>query len=224
MRKLHIMSIVMSLLSMLTVFSVGFASWVSVNPTSVGTNRTGNFESYSSSAHISIGSIKVFKFSPESFVNDSGTPIDTGVISIDYTLNTSESNEITISTSFWVENIVNDYSGLFTEVAGHKQIRAELVMNGNTVQLSGDSFTNTISDGKPTLTVEHTFTSLSKNASYEFTINYYFDIPQFTTETLTDGSTKQVYNFRKYFGQYLKTPGASGGATIFHVSAQEIKK
>ena len=229
MKKLHFMSILMSLLSMVVVFSVGFSTWMLTRIE----NRTATFEAYrvvDSSDNVTMTNIKMFEYSAFYFWNDGMTaPSDTGKISATYTIDVDKckknatdagktwNGEVTVSLGLWYENITDANYNLFADVnttANKKNVSASVVKNS-----SSSSFSNTVvgtpsldNDGKR-LDVVFTITGLPKGNNigyFSFTVDYIFEIPQ------SVGSSEG--NFRQMFGQYIKTKNVAN-PTKFHLSA-----
>lgn len=212
MRKLHIMSIVMSLLSMLTVFSVGFASWLSLPTPTV--NRVGTFQSYvvgEMSDYIKAGTVDMFEYSAFHFWNDDKTAAsNTGKISVPYTIDLEKcakaggnwNGTVTLNASLWYENLTDNTYPLFGLKNGETYSKSVTAKIGNT--------TLNVTNSGSRLDVSHTLTGLGSTGTYTFTIDYIFTIP---------GASDNV-NFRMCFGKYLKTENASDGTpTKFHMSA-----
>lgn len=214
MRKLNIMSIIMSLLSMLTVFSVGFASWLSMPTPTV--SRVGTFQSYvvgEMSDYIKVGTVDMFDYSAFHFWNDDKTAAtSTGKISVPYTIDLAKCAEssnwngtLTVYASLWYEDITDSTYKLFENInttTYSKTVTAKI----------GDTTLNMTNSGTR-LDVSHTFTGLGNTGTHTFTIDYIFEIP----ETVSGGSN---VNFRMCFGKYLKTENASDGIpTKFHMTA-----
>ena len=214
MRKLNIFSIVMSLLSMLTIFSVGFSGWVSMPPAQ--DSASGSFSTYEvgeMSKYISMSSIDMFEYSALHFWNsDQSAASDTGTISVKYRIDLDAcatdagddwDNTLSVTANLWYNNLATDYA-LFTDTGSGAYSKTITVaiegVDDAASDITGDMITTT-----------HTFTNLENTGTFDFTVVYTFNIPMNLAGTTTPS------NFRNCFGKYLKA--FAEDPTTFNVSA-----
>ena len=232
MKKLHVISILMSLLSMVVVFSIGFSTWTL---TQVET-RTATFSAYNvvdSGDNVTMTGIKMFEYSSFYFWNDGQTaPSDTGKISATYAIDVDKckknatdagktwNGEVTVQLSLWYENITDESYNLFANVnnsSNKKNVSVSVVKNSSSTSFANTVVsTPTVTNSGKRLDVVFTITGLPKGnsiGSFSFTVDYIFEVPQ----SVSGGSEG---NFRQMFGQYLKTKNVADQLpTKFHLSS-----
>ena len=204
-KRLQLLMTVIPLLLAMTLFSVGFAGWVSVAPAADETIG-GTIHSYGvsdSSALVDLDNMTVFKYRAECFVNDDGESLDYGKINVTYIVNPANC----------AEEFGKDWNGslkLYIVLRVINAGKADLFNTGNINNEAGYRYSisakvqNTetpvqYDSTEHTLTIEYGFVNLDKTStSVELQVEYTFSIPRCIYGTNTPA------NFRHCFGQYLK--------------------
>ncbi len=206
MRKMNLISTLLSIASCLVIFSIGFSSFYNLTIFPLLSQPTGSFESYEVDPIVNIESMTCFTCSGMSFMAigyDSNSilnefqKIDTGTITVNYKI---PKDQIPASGKFEIDFYLSyenaDKTTLFNDafaVAG----------NVCTVKLSNSTVTHSI-DENDAITFTKTFVSVPTTEDYTFNVTYEFTIPNANL------------NFRNTFGKFIKT---GDNATTFIASA-----
>ena len=190
MRKIRVIAIVMTMLSCVSIFSIGFSSWFSFEPQI--NIQEGSYESYGVLAIDNI-EMSVFNFSAISFRDENHDDCDQGLISVKYQIPKESlgvfEDEFTISLTL-------AYSEIF-DADNYKLFYDAFVTNESTndmkVFITGgdeEGIEYEITDNDD-IYFEHTFKNVDKSKDLEFTVDYVFTVPS------------ENSNFRNTFGKYL---------------------
>ena len=227
-KKIKMLMTVIPLLLSLSLFSVGFAGWVSVIPTTPA-GAGGNIHSYgvseSSKLIDIVDDVSVFKYRAESFVDESGNLVDSGIIAVKYRINLDEcSKEFGDNWDGSLELHLTLRAHNVREVAGSTAL-FDTTKNGKTA-LEGYTYSYSITakvdgadaeiknTGGTTLEIDYTIQSSEKTGDKDVTVVYTFNIPK----NLETGSNIPA-NFRHCLGQYLKENKENDEGTKFVSSA-----
>lgn len=202
MRKIRLISIAMSVLSCVCIFSVGFSSWFSLE--SPAKTTSGSYDTYGVLS-IENTEMTVFQFSALSFKDENYEDTDEGVISVKYKI---PKESVKAVNGNFVVDISLGYSGISdSEYKLFKNAFAEESGNNYYVKVDGDTIVASIAEDD-TISFQKTFDGCDQSKDFEFTVTYIFDIPN------------DDANFRNTFGKYLVAGGTDGKkATTFTSSA-----
>ena len=207
MRSKHI-PLLMSILICITMISVGFSSWVTLNPPTDG-SQSGTMTSYpvyESTNFITYGEVQTFKFSSLSFLDDDGQS-DVGTITVNYTVKLDScyaevgdadwTNGLTLNFSLWYANTAEEVNNLFERVDTETNLRE--------VTVAATTTAGTINGGRVDGTDYSVFnssfklTGVPKSGECTVTVTYTFNVPM----NLQDNSGVPA-NFRQMLGKYIK--------------------
>lgn len=207
-KRLQLMMTVIPLLLAMTLFSVGFAGWVSVAP-AANSDLGGTIHSYgvtNSNKLVQLYDMKVFKYRAESFLDDDGNLVDEGKITVTCTVNPEEcalqfgedwNGSLKLHIVLRVANVGK--ADLFnTEMNG----KAPASYPNNKYQYSISATVQgeavDVHNSGTELTIEYGFKT---STSVELQVEYTFAIPKNLTESNVPA------NFRHCFGMYLQESG-----------------
>lgn len=219
MRSKHI-PLLMSILICITMISVGFSSWVTLNPPTDG-SQSGTLDSYPvyiSSDYVTHTEVVPFTFSALSFLDPTSmTPVSTGTIVATYNVNIANckrdigdtawsalGGKLTLITSLWMDNT----NGVFTypDVTGQREVTATATVNGSD-PISGTRDASTTNYG-----FTFDLTGVPDSGACVVVVTYTFNVP----ETATGGAASA--NFRQMLGKYIKVK--TDDKTVFLTSAR----
>lgn len=230
MRKIKFISLIMSILSSLFIFSVGFSTWYEFNPPK--TYGEGDFMGYGV-LEIQNTGMDVFQYSGMSFKkveydasnNISGfTDVDTGVIRVEYTVPAktlkSTNGEFTVTADLGYSNLADSSRRLFDEAFSASGNFYTVKYYEGGIDSSSDRYpVNTTINESDKITFELEFPTLNSNIDvnkdYVFTVEYSFTIP-----SSTDSDT---HNFRNTFGKYMKGTESGSGTQFIATATLEPK-
>ena len=183
-----IISVIMSILSCISIFSVGFSSWFSFEPT---VNL--HFSPYKSYGLLTIENVEmsVFQYSALSFKDEDYKDTSEGVVSIKYqiprvSLETLD-DEFTVSLTLGYNGISDSAHKLF-----YHAFETNKATNTCTVMVDGQNIDDCTLTEDDKIYFEKTFDNSNKNKEFlEFTVTYVFTIPY------------EDNSFRTTFGKYL---------------------
>ena len=206
-RTIKYIPILMSILVSVFMFSVGFSSWLVINPTVSG-DQSGSFSAYEVYQHIVYTRQDMFQYSSLHFSNSKREALDQGTISTYYTLYIDECNkefgsdwQVTFTLSY--ANIVGTLKeGLFSGVNDgtySRSISASVIGStyGDFSGTAASTLTADVVNNGTSVVVTVASSALSKSGTYYLRVDHIFNIPKNTTEDVPS-------NFRHMFGQYLK--------------------
>ncbi len=226
MRKINLMSFILSILSCLIVFSVGFSTWYEIDPSAIEAKKeaSGAYEAYAveestqGGMSIDITSVSLFAFSGLSFKNivRDGTTLtkfensDTGTIEVTYvvtgsTIPSDGKFKVTAALGYTGASKTTLFTDAFAVSDNSYAVKiTEGVITDDSVftDITAKEDNLTIDDSTDKITFSHNFTA-TKNTDgtfddYTFTVVYTFTIPPSTdTEPL---------NFRNSFGKHIIGP------------------
>lgn len=209
MRKIKLISLIMSILSSLIICSIGFSTWYEFEPPV--TSKTGNYEAYDVLTIENVD-MEVFQFSALSFKTaeytngalSSFSDTDTGVITVKYKIPAASVNaadgKFTINVSLGYDGAADGHA-LFGNAFPDTG-----TSNYYTVKLDG-TVINADIDANDNISFTKSLSGISKTEDYEFTVTYEFYIPSANM------------NFRNTFGKYITGSDGDGTPTKFSASA-----
>ena len=190
MRKIRLIAIVMTVLSCISIFSIGFSSWFSFEPQIK--IQEGSYESY---GLLTIDNIEmsVFKFSALSFKDENYDNCDEGRVTVKYQI---PKESLSVFEGEFTISLTLGYSEIF-DADNYKLFYDAFVTNESTNNLkvfitggSEDGIEYEITENDD-IYFEHTFANDDKSQDLEFTVDYVFTVPS------------ENSNFRNTFGKYL---------------------
>lgn len=222
MRSKHI-PLLMSILICITMISVGFSSWVTLNPPTDG-SQSGTLDSYpvtDTNEFVPHGEVDMFTFSPISFIDDKGGYSETGTIVARYTVQldacyarmgiTEPPAELTLLVSLWYSNLAIDgVDNLFEDVDNGTNKRVITVSASSTTPGVTATGGRTASNDNSACYAEFKLTGIGKGTC-EIEVTYTFNIPRDTQAGVHS-------NFRHMFGKYIRVTGEN--KTQFHTTAR----
>lgn len=189
MRKIRLMAVIMSILSCVSVFGIGFSSWFNFEPPVKAS--TGNYKSYGT-AVIENVSMSVFQFSTFSFKDENYTDSDEGKVSVTYKISAESleflDDSFKVSITLGYSQILDSTHKLFYHAFEEKKATNECKVFITGGPTDGVDYSITAKD---TIYFEHTFKNVDKSNDFEFTVDYFFKVPSADN------------NFRTTFGKYL---------------------
>lgn len=232
MRKIRFISLIMSILSSLFIFSVGFSTWYEFNPPK--TYGEGDFMGYGV-LEIKNTGMDVFQYSALSFkeveYDESGNissfkDIDTGVIRVEYTVPKetlkSTDGSFTITADLGYSNLSDTGHKLFATAFSPSDNFYTVKYYEGGIDSDSDKYavTATINESSDKITFELGFptvnSSVDTSKDYVFTVEYSFYIPSSTDS--------DVHNFRNTFGKYMKGTEGGSGTQFVATATLEPKK
>ena len=243
MKRIRFVSVLLSWACFFCLCSIGFSTWFQFDPVNV--EASGNFVGYDpvnmdECIYAESRDFKVFDYSSLSFVKSDAngkTEVDTGTISVVYTVNLKNvkaalgeawnGGTLNVNVSLSYENIAEydnngNFNGLFllpndADPTLEKKDIAVKVASGNNPEASGSAPTGAVQNNGTEISFSHTLTGLGTTGTVSFTVIYRFEIPK----NYTNGS---VGNFSYHFGRYLKTADSTDGkATQFITTARIVE-
>ena len=233
MKRIRLISLLLSWASFLCLCSVGFSSWYQFDP--VNYEAHGSFVGYGvvgmdECVYAEAGSFRVFEYSSLSFVEStSGGKVETdaGTISVIYVVDLQKAKAameaagktwngtLNIEISLSYENIADygesGFAGLFGPPVGATSDDVKSV----TALVNDSAPTGGVTVGGEEIVLTQVLEGLGETGTVSLNVTYQFNIPK----CYADGAT--VGNFRTHFGKYLKTANAADGkATQFVTEAR----
>lgn len=223
-RKIKAIALLMSVMTCILMFSVGFSAWFKISaPAPVTPDEDGSFEAYDVlTIHMQTpNGMEIFEYSALSFRNAAGESTSNGQIKVHYVV--PKSTVDAADRNFTVDvTLTYDTLSQYANDADFEGLFAGLGKGMGTNQVSVTSSNGTVSNytvGADNITAKLTFENITLAANeteYAFTLTYDFNIPA-DTEALKG-------NFRQTFGKYLNVTSESVEApTKFIVTAQVTK-
>lgn len=220
MKRIRLISLLLSWASFLCLCSVGFSSWYQFDP--VNYEAHGSFVGYGvigmdECVYAEAGSFRVFEYSSLSFVestSESKLETDTGVISVIYVVDLAKAKTameaagktwngtLSIEIGLSYENIADygesGFAGLFGPPVGATSDDVKSV----TALVNDSAPTGGVTVGGEEIVLTQVLEGLGETGTVRLNVSYRFNIPK----CYADGTT--VGNFRNHFGKYLKTSDA----------------
>lgn len=224
-RTIKYIPILMSILVSVFMFSVGFSSWLVINPTVSG-DQGGSFSAYEVRELVKHNTQEMFQYSSLHFTNSEHDELDKGTISAYYVLYIDDCNKeyngtdssgkqiswkLTLTLSY--ANLVSTPAvGLFSEVNAdgysrqvtskitaipHFALEDDQVLASGNFTNDAESIEHDLTNNETSLTLSVDSSKLPKSGTYFLKVDYIFNIPKKTTGGVPS-------NFRHMFGQYIK--------------------
>lgn len=237
MRSKHI-PLLMSILICITMISVGFSSWVTINPPT-DDKGAGSFTAYTIlenatlSEFVTGGGMTMFNYSALSFTDAGGNSQDYGLITADYIIDVAKYAEhkgaswdgnLRLQFSLWCENLWQESAenphNLFTDLTGTYTRTFSVTAKYGTTDLE----ITPVVHGELNKHIGYVDISglenLDDSSSCVVSVTYRFDVPRDIT---VDGNAIPA-NFRNAFGKYIKKlDDVENGKTIFVTSAEVVE-
>lgn len=237
MKRVRLMSLLLSWACFICLCSVGFSSWYQFDPSNFEAHGKGSFIGYDTvdmdeCVYAEAGSFQIFEYSSLSFVEStSGGTVETdvGTISVVYVVDLAKakaamtaagktwSGTLNVKICLSYENLADygegDFRGLFLPLNNAP------ANSQKTVAVTVDSVapTGAVSNSGTEISFTQTLTGLGDTGTRVMNVVYSFNVPK----SYTDDT---VGNFRNHFGKYLKTDGAADGkATQFITTARIVE-
>ena len=171
MRRLKMQCTILIILACLSIMSVGFASWVTINDSDITISGSIVVDNVlDSNNYITCNNIQVFKYFKTGFVSDDNKIVNTGYISFDLVINNKTCKEnfkddqnLDISLQLESNNLNLFHSDIISmEVKKNNETRPHLFSNDNNICVLPITITNFHSDSDTiTLHIEYVFTILN---------------------------------------------------------------
>lgn len=253
MKKHQILALFLSVAAFLSLLGTGFAIWYNVDVPTVEIEgdednpaKINAFAVDRSSDYIYLNKnetdpgITVFQYSALSFTGKTGTAIDTGEITVHYTLNAKKcleryrngtDSKVLLTLTLTHENTLTlmhentPYDApLFAAANGDgekKSVTAAVTVNGAVVVHNHEPDEDASTDDKLVFTLELDLSSYAASTATDVVVTYTFEIPK-NYDTNGDGdhvdAEDKAGNFRNVFGKYLLA-NKDGKTTTFVTAA-----
>lgn len=212
MRRVKFISLLMSILSSLVIFSIGFSSWIEFAP--LNASSSGSFTTYDILT-IENTEMSVFQFSATAFkevaYEEGGlktyTDTQTGVITVTYKVPAASVKaangkiHLDISLGYVGAKINNLFATTFPTSSTTNFLNVKIGTEAVTPQIT------TNESGEEVINIQKTYSNMDQTKDFEFTVTYEFNIPY------------ENMNFRNTFGKYITGSDGTGTPTKFTASA-----